>query len=1038
MAIFAVRKIWKNKVGKSLRQSRLRRSASIATAALAAVAMVAPQAQAQTRGSGNGVVSGGVLLSEFLGRFGLPVPDPDSDDFIDLSGVLTSYILNPYIGVTLGFGGNYSVDWPDPIPGVSHEVAGMISIGNLIGSTRINADDREGLVGVTFPFPPYELIVGNKPFGYGVWPIPGHWEEGGDLVAYDYSAYARLEVDGTVVPILGGDTATALRDPQFINNALTADYDLGNGIAAQLEVRLYRATARFRWRLINTDTAAHTVALRWTVPVRPGLAPGGAFPTDGTRIGFFFNSPGLGVSNDFRDLNGSQIPDTFTIFGKRYETDDPVDPPFAAQFRFRGLGATPPNRLLISNPFEMRPENAEFDPIGDRRLKLNDGVTVAAYYGPITLQPGGATEIVTYYGNGHITEQLGNDFVIGVDGPEALAYDTSAAVDPAIAGQVNADPLTAGAEFLAPNPFRIHGGVYNQVVGELGTAISMTNVRATLTLPNGLAFGTTNTGAVDTSERVIGTLSADRGTDVSWAVRATAQEFGPLTYLLSVSSDEFGARQVSRTINIPAIPFHQVIGSVYQMIGFPFEFDPQLSNNGDASTVVNGLTNPPDEPVAFFQWVPDPDRGGEGLGGYVQTQQLQNGIGYFYRPNFSRTIFARGVAPWPDQAPLGQTQFLDVNQRQILLRRGWNIIANPYVYEIPLSNLRFVPVGAADPLNNQQRYSVAVGSGLIRPGVFYYDPQTRSYDFLQSEAETIKPWEAYWIFLNNDVTLVYQVPLQKQSGILPTPTNPGDPEPATRKRGALATGKALVQNPTPENWRLQLVATRGDGKSDRATIIGVADSLPDTERIMMKPPTPVEDYVHVGIVRNNGASRFAQDIQAGRGAKTWEMELQADKDGPVTLTWPNASTLPRRVQLTLKDVAANRSISLRNSSALTINLKKGVPTRILVTARIAASQPITISGLRAGAGSRSTGTRSFVFNLNREASVSAVVKTLTGKVVANIAASRSATAGENRLTWTGRATDGSPLPPGPYSIEVIARGEEGETATARHTFQSLQ
>ena len=142
--------------------------------------------------------------------------------------------------------------------------------------------------------------------------------------------------------------------------------------------------------------------------------------------------------------------------------------------------------------------------------------------------------------------------------------------------------------------------------------------------------------------------------------------------------------------------------------------------------------------------------------------------------------------------------------------------------------------------------------------------------------------------------------------------------------------------------------------------------------------------------------------------------------------------LARRLKLTLKDNDTGRSYSMRSQSSVTVNVGKSKSSRFVVTAKAAASTPLSISGLRVTS-SRAEG-RTFVFNVSREATVTAKVTTLTGKVVANLASGRAVSAGENRLHWSSRAETGAALPPGPYLVEVTAQDGEGDIAPARQPF----
>jgi hypothetical protein len=558
-------------------------------------------------------------------------------------------------------------------------------------------------------------------------------------------------------------------------------------------------------------------------------------------------------------------------------------------------------------------------------------------------------------------------------------------------------------------------------------------VTASLVLPEGLRLGRdTTTGVQEVSEKALGnngTVQADEAANTSWLVEPTGTIYGTLTYQVSFKTRDFGSRQISRNITIPATPFKQFTASEYRMIGFPFNFDPVLSNNGDPSTVVNGLSRPLDEPVAFYKYDPT-------INDYLPpVTQLETGIGYFYRPNLSRTIYGRGLQPVPGQAETGNTTFTNIQQKQVTLNPGWNMISNPYLYDVPVRFLRFVP--ASGNTTQSQAFPAAVSSNLVRGGLFFYDPATGGYDILNNLTDSLRPWESYWMFVNNKVILIYPLSTQRGAAIIP---EPGGTEPPTRKRGTIANGSALISSPTMDDWRLRLVAKRGSNQTDGATVIGVTNgNVSENDRLVPKPPMPISDYVYVGVVHPNVKGRFAKDIQTGRGTKTWEVEVRSDKDGPVTLSWPNIGTMPRRLNLSVKNLTNSSNVSLRGTSSLTVNVRKGEPTRLVFTAKQQASQQITISGLRmAGSGTRSEG-RSFVFNVNREAQVTMHVKTLTGKVLATVASGRSATPGENRFSWSGRSQSGAALPPGAYMVEVTARGEDGEApVTLRLPFQSIQ
>jgi hypothetical protein len=1014
---------------------------SLALMALASVAVVglpARPAAAQTTGTFQGVTSGLGVLADLVGASFLD--QPGAEEHTDFTGTGYSYIKNHAIGVVLGVAGTYSVNYGGNRT-VTYNAPGMLSFGNQRGSLQWGTDDFKGMNGLNYD----EVLVAGRPAGYGMWPLAGHFQRNtGD---YDYSAYSRLQVDGntadpTLVPILGADGPSfgPLIDRGPDGWRLRTVYNVGpdNLIQVEQQISLYNQTAKIRWIITNLDAEGHSVGLRFVINNRMASFGGGGGPFSG----FHYVDPVVGVSKETSLLTGANIPDHLNIYGKRHETDSPLEPAFSARHTFRGFGATLPTQVYVTDSFELRPENANSylpgDVPGSVHQRLDTGIAVASYFGPFNLAPGGSAEIVTYYGNGTPSARLDSDYVVSAEGTEALAYNSSAAIDPTVVGtkKTAGDYQNVGKKFLTPNPFRIYGEVYNRAPSTPTASINLEGVRASLVLPQGLELATdTTTGNVDVPEKVLGdngTVASDRPASASWLVQPRGDVFGTLTYQVSFQTRDFGSKQISRTITIPATPFRTVTAETFQMIGFPFAFDPVLTNNGDPATVINTLTSPEDEPVAFYRWDPVTQDYGP------PVTQLVTGQGYFYRPNFSRTFYARGVKPVPGQAQVGNVNLDQVTRHQITLEPGWNMISNPYLYDVPIKYLQF-----RSPEDNTnivpQTFAQAVAGGLIRGGLFFYDINTRAYDFFDNPNESLRPWDGYWVFANSRTVLLFPLLGERQTAIIPDPVQGEQP---TRKRpGEIGSGRAFTSTPSPDNWALHLVARQGGSVADGATIVGVdGTGQPESKRVLPKPPAPVRDYVYVGIVKPDVKGRFVKDIQTGRGAKSWNVEVVSDHDGPVTLTWPNIGKLPRRVNLAVRDEASGRTVSLRGTSSLTLNVKKGQPTRLVVTAKPQASQPLTISGLRTVQGRATDGSRSIVFNVNREATVSVQVETITGKTVATVASGRAVSAGENRFTWVGgRSQAGTILPPGNYIVKVTARGSDDEApVTMKVMFATLQ
>ena len=1077
MATIAVRKSEHKGGLKSPRRSRRggpgTQFAVIGAATVAMLLAAGPSARASTTGNQAGLAG----PDQVLFVMGIPPPLFDAaGKSITYTNALYGYIRNDYIGVVVGFDGTYAVPFFGSKNTVTHHSGGMITFGNQKGSLLTGLDDLQALCGLNRN----EAFAGTPPgvpAGYGVWPIPGWWEYGNGIIYTDNSAYTRAQVDGATINIVGGDPATNLVQPRFENSVLGARWRLlagtgtvsggagtgtggtgntgssggtsngGNGglppvttpdVTIDQFVELYRATARIHWRLFNGDGKAHTVRLRFTVPVRD------------TASGFYYVDPLLGVSNQVNVIQGADLPDSLAIYGARY--DDPTNTttaPFAARHTFRGFGATVPTSLYISDQFDTRPNGVGFDPndVGNRSSVLGSGITTNLYFGPYALQPGAVQDVYTYYGNGRPTEDLQDDVVVATEATEAVTFNSAAALDPKIVGnqQVITDPVQrayAQAAFLTPNPIAVQGSVYNRTLA-LNNA-NLTGVTMSLILPpQGLAL-TAPPGmtTVDTATKAIGQVRPDTDAQAQWYVQATGEAVGAVTYQMATTSNEIGSRTITRTISVPATPLHPVTNTSFQMLGFPFQFDQGATNNADPATVINTLAPPSlrDNPAVFYYWVPSINSQGTDAGHYAVATNLQPGQGYFFRPAATRLLFPYGASPMSGQTPVTTVANQAGQNVQLILNPGWNMISNPYVYSVPLSLLQVTQALDGKLNGSSATFLSAANSGLLLGSVFYYDTNTNSYDFFTFQpgqpTPAIDPWSAYWVYAVDKIIVTFPQPTVHNTYVKPSPTG-GTPS----TKGMLARNAWVVPGPTLNNWTLQLVAQRQGGRGDRATLLGVRPGATTRSSSLPKPPAPAADYVYGSLARSGDATRCAALFLAPSAtAKSWDYEVSSDKDGPVTLSWPNLASLPRDLNLSLKNLATNETFSLRGRSSVQVPLRAGAASRFQIIASHQASTPLSISGLSAArAGGRSAGNAmEFSFALTREASVTAEITTLGGKLVSTVESGRAAGVGETRLLWNGRSASGAAIAPGPYLVRVRARGENGEPAVQTRMFMSVR
>lgn len=974
-----------------------------------------------------------------------PAPTYQVTPFVTPSTPPTyAYIANEYLLLSVGQNGSWGV--------TGSEVPGRISLGTTGGSARTTLDDNQPLSGFVTKTPGQAAGTDGA-----VWPY-------GHSTGSDFPAYLRAVVDGDSANAVnvGFDSGQyrlqALFRPYTPNAngtiedgpALLWETNLGSNSTVYIRHRykLIRSMARLEWTIINTDTAAHTVALRWNVNVRSAGTGAGA--------GYYYQDPNRGVTDRVQIFGAdysnpasppTTVPAKLDLFSRRADTSTQV--PFHLRQQFLGDDATPPTAVYVANSSELHPSSGGFAPlaVGARTPYFEDGIATATYYGGpngYTVSPGGRVTVVAYFGLGAADELKTPDFVLGTEAPETLPYNTAAALDPSIVGQRPSSLASVARKFLSqldsngnPIPFQIYASVYSQKLRTADSDVPLSGVNASLTLPVGLKFAVDpTTGLTDVATKLVkprgsaagadGTIKGDQDGTVSWYVEPTGERFGQLTYQVAVSVAKPNplSRSISRSVNVPVVPLVELTPSVFQMIGLPFQFDPVLSNNGDPDTIINSLSQE-DANIAFFRWIPDPLSLSGTSGRYEKATRLEPGVGYFHRPGTGgakRLIFLRGASPVASQAPTGNGSTVPV---QLILERGWNMISNPYIYEIPLNYLRIVPL-ENNPALNSISFADAVRNGTIKGGIFYFDASQNGYRFFEDLNSTIKPWQGYWLFTDQRVSVLFATPTLRGSVVLPNPTD--GTEPPTRK----------VLTST-DNWQLGLVARRMDGAEDAVTYIGVSNDATDgaSKTDLPKPPTPMSDYVYATLSRGDGNS-YSRILKPASGStQTWNLQVESDKDATVSLLWPGIQGLSRRVRLSITDQQTGKTVDLRSTSALRVNLRKGTVGRYVVTARTEVTRPLDITNLHRS-GTRAAGGYSFAFTVNQEASITASVKTLNGRTVNVLATGRSIGTGETKLIWNGLNQNGAPVPAGGYVVELTASNGNGERVTKQVVLTTIR
>ena len=394
------------------------------------------------------------------------------------------------------------------------------------------------------------------------------------------------------------------------------------------------------------------------------------------------------------------------------------------------------------------------------------------------------------------------------------------------------------------------------------------------------------------------------------------------------------------------------------------------------------LSVPASATFRFFTWDPAQRR-------YVfypnaPANRFQLGRGYFIETSEDLPLTTQGT-------PANASQPF-----QIPLQAGWNMIGNPFTFDVNWSAVQFIDPDTNTPIS----LSTAVGKGLVANALW-------GYSFGAYTATTrMKIWEGYWLYAYRDTTLI--IPPTAQALNAPS-----------RSAGASPTG-----------WRLTLEVESGELR-DRA-YVGVSRAATpgyDREYDLLKPPPVGSHYVHISLPRLNWGDQsglYGVDIQPATRSASWEFVVEtSEPNREVTLRWPDVQQLPRTANLVLVNLDTGERRYLRTTGAYTFRTgATGVSRFRLEMASSGGLLRIQQVQVNSGRGSQHT----IAFQLTGDATVQ--VNILSGGKVVRQLLHQATRSGVQQAIWDGRDQSGVALPPGAYTVEIRAVSEDGQVARA--------
>ncbi len=585
---------------------------------------------------------------------------------------------------------------------------------------------------------------------------------------------------------------------------------------------------------------------------------------------------------------------------------------------------------------------------------------------PTAVPAGVSREIVSYYKSTWSVASYSKPFAVVLDAPTLLA---TAQNDP---NSFEKDPFTLRV-------YVDNASGYSTIDKE----IALDSVRITVSLPQGMSDAADATRS--TMSKIISRIEPRKMGFVDFFVHTDSTLNGPQTYTVKVDAATGASKTLSGVINVATQPKLRINADA-NLVTSPWKFA-----NNSWETIL-GLKF--DQDFQAFEW--DPQQGQ-----YVIQTAPRRGYGTWIVSKDAQNFIDLGGSPVepPD---------LKTGAPVITLHGGWNMIGNPYNYSFPLGQL--VGVSAANP-SQSYTFQEMVDQGFISNSVAYWDQDavTPDYKYLTQLSDRVTPNKGYWLYVNTtqDLTLSFPPVL----------------EPFLPARSAAT----FVQS--DKQWRLQLVA-RTNVSADSQTYVGVAKSAKDakTFRIYKPPVAPTKGAVSIAVQQSidGKPTRLAQSLSEKAGQQEWTLQVYSKDAGPVTVTWPNLSSIPKNYRVRMVDNATGTARDLRKSSGYTFTSVERATRTITLQAVPGTPARAVIGNVIVTRPSRSPGS-SFTISYALASDATTTVRVLQGgQEIYAAVRGRADQAGQRTATWNLRDSANRSVAPGVYQIEIVAESVDGE------------
>lgn len=886
-------------------------------------------------------------------------------------------LFDDLFGVTLGITGtvNYGKSCFPP-NGITVHTAGRI--GFYIGPLGSVQDESYGSAN---PIDNWMTLVFGAPTGIG-----GNW---------GYAKTVRTAANG------GAQTRTT-----FGQNAIDTAYvgasdryfvaeSTNDNIRIVLRADVLGDSTRLSWGLTNTGDAAQ-IGLEFGQQLDYSAVNGFVGPPQYVQV--------PGIRPFFTDRRFSRVPTantsipelampSYAIFGMtranayglRVSTTTTSEIP----------DQTPVDYLDIGHGgFLLGPFDGDGTPMPDKDSVLwlpdtdfRGDTSYVQRWMPVGVGGGASRNIVSYYRTTWGVSDYVAPYSVVVDTPKVVSVESN-------------DPST-----FHQNPMVVRVYLDNtRGFSSVGSAIPLNDVSVTLNLPQGMSDANDSSHTRVSITKTINRIDPQTIQHVDFSVFVDPTTFGVKQYNVVIAPSSAGpTKTVSGTINVASQPYLQ-IRKAANLVAVPWDF-PSVSWNSILNTGPTPLA--PDVDFQAFEW-------NAAQQAYVLQSSRKRGVGTFLIS--TKDVGYKLLGSVDDSNPAEIPDDLSTGAELLVLRPGWNLIANPYNYAFAIGEI--VGVTATDP-RSSHTFAELASSNIVNSSLAYWDQDTQSYKFTSGLSDTMVPNRGYWIYVNSPSNLTISYPPISTAFV---PTLPGETD----------------TTPFKANWSMSLGITTAKSVDKLNTIGSGGTSATAMLASAVKPPVaPTNTAVSGSFLVTSGSKSlgYGRLYQPSMSTQTWNWQVFTRAAGATTLTWPEITAVPSNVNLTITDLATNKSYDMRKNAALSFTAVAQAVHNFRITASTAAVTPpapalTSATATITGAGAAAKCNISYVLS-----TPSAVTVTVLqgAKTIVTLQNGTLKPAGTSTLSWNLKDASNRSLPKGSYTVQVSAvpsRGGATESKTS--------